>query len=65
MTIHEVYQGDAWGMLEVGGRPVHRVVTSPPYWTLKRYDGGAGADQLGHFEDYEDYHRLRSKFRQR
>ena len=32
------------------------VVTSPPYWTLKRYDGGAGSDQLGHFEEYEGFH---------
>jgi len=31
------------------------VVTSPPYWTLKKYDGGAGQAQLGHWEDYEGF----------
>ena len=60
-TVHELYQGDARDMREVGGRPVHLVVTSPPYWTLKRYDGGAGSDQLGHFEDYDGFHDELSK----
>ena len=30
---------------------VDLIVTSPPYWTLKRYN--EGKDQLGHVEDYE------------
>lgn len=34
---------------------VHLVVTSPPYWTLKEYDESAGADQLGHLENYEAF----------
>ncbi len=32
---------------------VHLVVTSPPYWTLKRYEEVPG--QLGHIEDYEAF----------
>ncbi|BCZ91280.1 methyltransferase [Thermus thermophilus] len=32
---------------------VHLVVTSPPYWTLKRYEDTPG--QLGHIEDYEAF----------
>lgn len=32
---------------------VHLVVTSPPYWTLKKYE--PNPDQLGHVEDYEDF----------
>lgn len=32
---------------------VHLVVTSPPYWTLKRYADVEG--QLGHHEDYESF----------
>ena len=32
---------------------VHLAVTSPPYWTLKRYREGPG--QLGHIEDYEEF----------
>jgi modification methylase len=54
-TSHELYHGDARQMAELEARQVHLVVTSPPYWTLKRYDGAAGADQLGHFEDYEGF----------
>jgi modification methylase len=55
-TTHEFYRSDAREMLELGGRQVHLVVTSPPYWTLKRYDGAAGDDQLGNFEDYDGFH---------
>ena len=32
---------------------VHLVVTSPPYWTLKKYRNSQG--QLGHIGDYEDF----------
>jgi site-specific DNA-methyltransferase (adenine-specific) len=55
-TQHEVHLGDARDMCELAGRRVHLVVTSPPYWTLKRYDGGAGTAQLGHFDNYEGFH---------
>lgn len=33
---------------------IHLVVTSPPYWTLKRYP--ENEDQLGHIVDYEEFH---------
>ncbi|HEX3086469.1 MAG TPA: site-specific DNA-methyltransferase, partial [Pyrinomonadaceae bacterium] len=42
-------------MKEVADKSVQLVVTSPPYWTLKDYDGGAGEDQLGHVKDYERF----------
>ena len=32
---------------------VDLVVTSPPYWTLKKYNAGEG--QLGHVDDYDDF----------
>lgn len=48
---HRLILGDAREMLGIAG-PVHLVVTSPPYWTLKQYDGKAGDAQLGHREDY-------------
>ena len=32
---------------------VHLVVTSPPYWNLKRYN--ENPDQLGHIQDYEAF----------
>jgi site-specific DNA-methyltransferase (adenine-specific) len=51
-TRHRLVQGDARVMGEIEG-PVHLVVTSPPYWTLKEYEGAAGADQLGHQADYD------------
>jgi site-specific DNA-methyltransferase (adenine-specific) len=56
-TTHRVYVGDAREMTELKERgSVHLVVTSPPYWTLKEYDGGAGEQQLGHFAGYEGFH---------
>jgi len=55
-TRHELYLGDAREMRELSCREVQLVVTSPPYWTLKRYDGGAGLAQLGHFEEYNGFH---------
>src|SRR5205823_6861285 len=48
--------GDAREMTELcTPQSVQLVVTSPPYWTLKEYDGAAGSDQLGHWEDYETF----------
>lgn len=32
---------------------VHLVLTSPPYWTLKRYNDSPA--QLGHVQDYDDF----------
>lgn len=55
-TSHELYHGDAREMVQLANRRIHLVVTSPPYWTLKRYDGSAGSDQLGHHEDYGGFH---------
>ncbi len=52
-TTHELHLGDARKMQFLSGKPVHLVVTSPPYWTLKRYRDGEG--QLGHVEDYEQF----------
>jgi site-specific DNA-methyltransferase (adenine-specific) len=53
---HRVLLGDAREMKELTtNESVHLVVTSPPYWTLKEYDGGAGAKQLGHWKDYETF----------
>jgi site-specific DNA-methyltransferase (adenine-specific) len=55
-TKHLAMFGDAREMHELSEpESVHLVVTSPPYWTLKEYDGGAGNDQLGHCEDYETF----------
>jgi DNA modification methylase len=43
--------GDAREMKRLAPNSVHLVVTSPPYWTLKRYDHSER--QLGHFDSYD------------
>lgn len=52
-TIHRLKQGDARDLSFLGDQSVHLVVTSPPYWTLKRYNDSA--HQLGHVADYEQF----------
>ncbi len=49
---HEVLLGDARQAVLPPGS-VHLVVTSPPYWTLKKYHRTAG--QLGWIADYEEF----------
>ena len=43
--------GDARNLSFLDDESVHLVVTSPPYWNLKRYNDNP--DQLGHVENYE------------
>ena len=50
-TTHRLVQGDARDLSFIPDQSVHLVVTSPPYWTLKRYNESEG--QLGHVENYE------------
>jgi site-specific DNA-methyltransferase (adenine-specific) len=45
--------GDARELSWLADDSVHLVVTSPPYWTLKRYNERPG--QLGHVADYEGF----------
>lgn len=52
-TKHELIHGDARRLGNLSPNSVHLVVTSPPYWTLKRYN--EHDDQLGHVEDYQDF----------
>lgn len=52
-TTHHLHLGDARAMDFLKPESVHLVVTSPPYWTLKRYRDGEG--QMGHVEDYEEF----------
>ncbi len=49
-TEQRLVLGDARQMSAIASSSVHLVVTSPPYWTLKRYNEGDG--QLGHVDDY-------------
>ena len=52
-TLHRLIQADARSMPFVPDESVHLVVTSPPYWNLKRYN--ESQEQLGHINDYETF----------
>ncbi|MCK4515577.1 MAG: site-specific DNA-methyltransferase [Spirochaetaceae bacterium] len=52
-THHHLHCGDARTVDFIDSESVHLVVTSPPYWTLKRYN--ESPDQLGHVDDYEEF----------
>ena len=55
-TTHRVYLGDARTMPGLDPETeVHLVVTSPPYWNLKRYAEDRGGSQLGHIEDLDEF----------
>lgn len=53
VTHHYLVQGDARDLSFIREETIHLVVTSPPYWTLKRYRDHP--DQLGHISDYEEF----------
>lgn len=52
-TSHDLVLGDARSASALGEQSVHLVVTSPPYWTLKRYNDHE--DQMGHVADYDQF----------
>jgi DNA modification methylase len=50
---HDLILGDARAVSALADHSIHLVVTSPPYWTLKRYN--EHAQQLGHVADYDEF----------
>jgi modification methylase len=52
-TSHELILGDSRSAAKLKPGSVQLVVTSPPYWTLKRYN--EGDDQLGHVAEYDEF----------
>lgn len=52
-TTHSLHLGDARELDWIPDNSVHLVITSPPYWTLKKYNDHP--DQLGDVEDYEAF----------
>src|SRR5438105_649537 len=52
-TSHDLILGDARAASELDENSIHLVVTSPPYWTLKRYN--EHSEQLGHVSDYDQF----------
>lgn len=53
ITTHQLVQGDARHIPFIKDESIHLAVTSPPYWTLKRYN--ENPHQLGHVADYETF----------
>ncbi len=52
-TRHTLRLGNARDLSWVEDKSVHLIVTSPPYWTLKKYN--ENPDQLGEVADYESF----------
>lgn len=52
-AVHRLINGDSRDLSFLRDASVHLVVTSPPYWNLKRYN--ENPDQLGHIQDYEAF----------
>ena len=52
-TEHRLRLGDARDLSWIPNASVHLIVTSPPYWTLKKYEKNEG--QLGEIEDYNAF----------
>jgi site-specific DNA-methyltransferase (adenine-specific) len=52
-TYYRLINGDARDLSFLADESIHLVVTSPPYWNLKRYN--ENPDQLGHIQDYEAF----------
>ena len=52
-TQHVLVQGDARDMTFIENDSIHLVITSPPYWNLKRYN--INPAQMGHISDYEHF----------
>ncbi len=52
-TTHRLRLGDARDLSWIPSRSVHLIVTSPPYWTLKKYE--ENKQQLGEIADYSSF----------
>lgn len=52
-TAHELVHGDARAASDLARNSIHLIVTSPPYWTLKRYN--EHESQMGHVVDYDEF----------
>ena len=52
-TTHQLQLGDARNLSWIPNGSVHLIVTSPPYWTLKKYE--ENSKQLGEIADYNAF----------
>ena len=46
-TTHKLVQGDARSLSFIADESIHLVITSPPYWTLKRYNVTVRRNRVG------------------
>lgn len=53
VTQHQLRLGDARDLSWIPQCSIHLIVTSPPYWTLKKYETRSG--QLGAIDEYEAF----------
>jgi len=53
ITTHRLIQGDTRSLSFIPDGSIHLAITSPPYWSLKRYNENPA--QLGHIADYERF----------
>ena len=52
-TTHKLVNGDARDLSFIDDESIHLVLTSPPYWNLKKYKDNP--NQLGHIDQYEEF----------
>jgi len=52
-TTQRLINGDARDLSFLPDESIHLVITSPPYWNLKKYNDNPS--QLGHIDDYENF----------
>lgn len=53
LTKQRLINGDARDLSFLPDESIHLVITSPPYWNLKKYNDNPS--QLGHIDDYEHF----------
>lgn len=62
-TRHYLINSDSRDLFYIKDESVHLVITSPPYWNLKKYN--ENPDQMGHINDYEEFlHELAKVFKE-
>ncbi|MBN2412487.1 site-specific DNA-methyltransferase [candidate division KSB1 bacterium] len=52
-TSHQIYIKDARDLTFIEDKSIHLVLTSPPYWNLKKYNNNI--NQLGHINNYINF----------
>ena len=53
VTHHSLMVGDARSFNDIEDNSIHLIITSPPYWSLKKY--ASRDNQLGHITSYDDF----------